>query len=219
MGKLRPVAATATKVGEIGTGSEKKDILKLEVSDGEDIDTLNRAGRTGEEITTGKEEKITGERYGKTNKTYRGDEMDESDVTKIVTDIMNKMQMNTNVESIKVVGEQTENRLKEVDQKLTGLDNRMKEWFDKTEEKQEESCTGISCVKKELAEIKEQAFPKLNQIAEELSNQEHEYATCSGPKGCNSKIPVGASFCPNCGLKIRKWPGHSEWTPYWERNK
>lgn len=217
MGKLRPVAATATKVGEIGTGSEKKDILKLEVSDGEDIDTLNKAGRTGEEITTGKEEKITVDKHGKTSMTNRGDEMDESDVAKIVTEMLSKMQMNTDVGSIKTVGEQTENRLKEVDQKITGLDDRFQEWMLKGEKKQEESCTGIECVKKDLADFKEQSLPKLNQIAEEMSNQ--EYATCSGRKGCNSKIPVGASFCPNCGLKIKQWPGHPEWTPFWDRNK
>lgn len=233
--RLKPVAATATKVGEIGTGDSKQDILKLEVNP-EDAGIFDQ--RTDRDDDKGKGDK-------------GDDEMSEAEIeakaNKIFDERIGKMKLQETVEGIRNISGRVDERLEGVsekiggmderigeriggvDEKIGGMDLRIKEYMDKLgekqdqlKEKQDESCTGIECLKKEISEIKElkESVGNLRkELTEEISKSAKEYATCAGKKGCNSDIPVGSSYCPNCGLKIKEWPGQPDWVPQWERNK
>jgi len=77
--------------------------------------------------------------------------------------------------------------------------------FDKVSGKLEETCTGIECLKKDLANI----------------NKNMDLAECDT---CHVKaVPPLASYCPNCSAKINTWfedDGVTQikgWKPNWEK--
>lgn len=77
--------------------------------------------------------------------------------------------------------------------------------FDKVSGKLEETCTGIECLKKDLANI----------------NKNMDLAECDT---CHVKaIPPLASYCPNCSVKINTWFENDGitpikgWKPSWEK--
>jgi predicted nuclease with TOPRIM domain len=99
--------------------------------------------------------------------------------------------------------------------------------------KQEESCTGVECVKSNLSELNDKINGKYDEITgkydelkqkigaieEIVKKSAKKTAICSGKDGCNAEIPVGASYCPNCGIEISGWKGLSNWVPYKDRKK
>jgi hypothetical protein len=205
--RYKPVPVTAMKIGEIGTGQNKQDILKLEMNR-DDADSLRDSELDGER---------NGERNTRTQtQNVKEDDMvDEAQIEKIVSSMMAKSQLHETVNNINDVSSRTEKSLTAMNEQFQEQFNELKSKQDELKTKQEESCTDIGCVKKDVEQIKSNSLPKLDKIHDELAN--HEFATCSGKKGCNANIPVGSSFCPNCGLKIKKWPNHPEWIPYWDR--
>lgn len=81
--------------------------------------------------------------------------------------------------------------------------------------RQEESCNGVDCIKSTVDELKNENSD-IKDVLKNI-NDRTDNVLCSGPNGCNSGIPKGSSYCPNCGIPIKSWKGIAGWTPYDKR--
>lgn len=87
-----------------------------------------------------------------------------------------------------------------VDNKFGQLDSKFVGKFDGISKKLEETCTGIECLKKDF--------------------KKQELVECEDCK--QQSVPIRASFCSNCGAKIRKWSNDdgtplTDWIPTWKK--
>lgn len=215
-----PVAVTAKKVGEF----EGEDILKIDMPVRDDMDDYKE---------NEKEKRREKEEFD--NMT----ELNEAQVEKKVSEMLGKLKLQETIDKIRQKNEEidekmgkVDERIGEVDEKLSGKFGEANERLDKLKSgqeeirnKQEEACTGVDCIKKDLGKIDELRgdIGKIKDIDEKLGKLNEtvgaEYYKCSGSKGCNEDIKVGSSFCPNCGSKISEWESHPEWVPYWKRQR
>lgn len=195
--KYVPVAVTAKKVGEI----DGEDILKLDMPTERITERIN-------DVDVTKEDNMV--------------ELTEAQIDKRVSEMIGKLKLQETIDKIAKRNEEINSKVSGIDEKLGESVEKYESKFDEIKknqdefrDKQEEVCTGVDCIKKDISKVDELKgeVGKLNEIVAA------EYAKCSGPKGCNEDIKIGSSFCPNCGARISEWEGHPEWMPYWKRQR
>ena len=99
------------------------------------------------------------------------------------------------------------NKFGQVDQKFSDMNGKFNEVggrFDKLSGKLEETCTGIDCLKKDLANM----------------NKNFDLVEC--PECGQKVVPPLASFCPSCSAKMYSWTDDDGklvkgWKPTWEK--
>lgn len=203
--KFKPIVATAKKVGTM----DGNDVLEINVPIEEDSDAL-----------VGAVKRKRGNDEGK------GDlDMDETQVEAMLNKKLMEMDIQKTIRDVSSVSLKTKEKVSAIETKLDSVD----EILQKIKEQQEESCTGVGCIKGDIENIKKQTSGSTDKLSDiykkienidnrtETINKKTETALCSGPKGCNGEIPVGSSYCPNCRKEIDSWEDMPDWVPYSKR--
>ena len=112
-----------------------------------------------------------------------------------------------NEEIKKELKSEISNKFGQVDQKFSDMSGKFNEVggrFDRLSGKLEETCTGIDCLKKDIAKM----------------NKNTDLIEC--PECGEKVVPPLASFCPSCSAKMYSWTDDDGkpvkgWKPTWEK--
>lgn len=217
---FKPIIATAKKVAEAGG----EDVLKLEIPYQEDAEVLIKAA-TEIKDDKGIEKDNIVERI---TESKRSDNMEEKEIEKIMEKKLKEMEIEKTIKNIGVTSSNVKEKVSEMDSKLEGFRDELNEKVSSTigtlgeiKKHQEEACSGVECIKNDINTLKKEYEDKMLELTNNLAKIQEkvgkENVLCSGPGGCNSEIPVGSSFCPNCGKRIKKWSDMPNWRPYPDR--
>lgn len=182
--------------------------------------------------------------HGKINKNVGENIMEEKDVENLINERMNNVEFQKKIDEInsrsadlvnkfdgisksfnkktdditgkidnfnKTVNTQFNNNVEANKEAMSEFDKRINNVL----KSQEESCNGVDCIKSTVDELKNENSD-IKDVLKNI-NDRTDNVLCSGPNGCNSGIPKGSSFCPNCGVPIKAWKGIAGWTPYDKR--
>jgi len=83
------------------------------------------------------------------------------------------------------------------------------------EKKINETCTGVECLKSTFEKFKGKMETDIEEIKKYNKEQSKKLNTVKCK--CNGEIPLGSSYCPNCGLEIQSWSGNPSWKSYKNR--
>ncbi len=199
----KPIIATAVKIDDEGKEISDEDLVKIKIPLKEDINTINKT------IKNMKNRK-------------KGDKMSEIDIEKTVEEVLERQKLNetfqkTN-EEVRKISERlskNETNIQEILNKVNKLNNNL----DNLSSNEEKLCTGIDCLKEDITKHSKLNDEIKQEIAQLKENVSKNVAICSGENGCNAEIPVGSSYCPNCGKQILGWSNMPDWKPYPERSK
>ena len=212
--RFTPIVAKATELDEKGvtTGDEK--LIKIEIPLEEDVNKVN-------DIVNTNKLKSRNRTINKVNNEGEQD-MDENDVVNIMKKVLGESKKDESIESIVRTSDNLVESNNDIKTKMSDFSDKMNalgdlvssnmlktnNYMEALNKSQGESCVGVDCLKNNIAEM--------NDTVDDIRNKT-KTALCAGENGCNAQIPIGSSFCPNCGKKIMKWTGKPEWRNYKDR--
>lgn len=214
----KPIIATAKKVANIGEG---EDVLKIEIPFADDVEKLRAS--------------------------MEGEDMDKVEIEKILDEKLSKLKRSEVIDNINVKTDRIKERTESIGLKMDELETKFSEHLGKLETKfgehlgkETETCEGVECIKNKLEDIDSKTGNisnridgvenklgeristfdmKMSKLEEVLSRMDTrtDTAVCGGVKGCNSDIPKGSSYCPNCGRQISLWKNLPDWVHFSKR--
>ena len=212
--RFTPIVAKGTEIDEKGVTIGDEKLIKIEIPLEEDVDTVN--------------DTINMNRLKNRNRTINkiNDEgeqdMDEKDVISIMKKVLGESKKDESIENIARTSDNLVKSNNDIKTKMSDFSDKMNalgdlvssnmlktnNYMEDLNKSQGESCVGVDCLKNNISEM--------NDTVDDIRNKT-KTALCAGENGCNAQIPIGSSFCPNCGKKIMKWTGKPEWRNYKDR--
>lgn len=212
--RFHPLVVKGTEIDDKGVTKGDERLMKIEIPLEEDVNTINDAVNKNKSISrTTSKRNIEGE-----------PDMDEKEVQNIIRKTLESSKTDDSINKMAKTSDDLVKNTNDIKTKMSDFSDRMNALNDlvnsnmlKTNnfmkglnDKQSESCVGVDCLKDNIS--------SMNDGIEDLKSSS-KMATCSGENGCNAQIPIGSSFCPNCGKKIMKWTGRPDWKNYTDRSK
>lgn len=210
--RFKPLVVKGTEINEKGVTQGDEKLMKIEIPLQEDVETVNDAVNNSNNMNR------------TTNKSDNEGEqdMEEKDVISIMRKVMGESKKDESIENIVKTSDNIVKSTNDIKTKMSDFSDKMNalgdlvnsnmtktnKYIENSNKIQGESCVGTECLKNNIE--------AMNNSVEDIKNRT-KMALCSGESGCGSSIPIGSSFCPNCGKKIMKWTGKPEWRNYQDR--